>query len=188
MHDLSQNTGWARNISIKLEEYELETDWENIKKKSLNEWKETVRKAVLKANGKKLLEKCVTVNERGEKILTKTKHIYDKLKNEIYTGKPIKFLVDGNKQRSRTIFLAQNHMLECGKNMKGTMNGQCTVCNEIDDEQHRLVACKKWSDLRTNDETRVQDIYSKDIDVLNHLLKDIDTLWDTKFTNGRMKK
>ena len=188
MHDLSQNTGWARNISIKLEEYELETDWENIKKKSLNEWKESVRKAVLKANGKKLLEKCVTVNEQGEKILTKTKHIYDKLKNEIYTGKPVKFLVDGNKQRSRTIFLAQNHMLECGNNMKGTMNGQCTVCNEIDDEQHRLVACKKWSDLRTNDEARFQDIYSEDIDVLNHLLKDIDTLWDTKFTNGRMKK
>ena len=97
-------------------------------------------------------------------------------------------MIDGNKQRSRTIFLAQNHMLECGNNMKGTMNGQCTVCNETDDEQHRLVACKKWSDLRTNDEARFQDIYSEDIDVLNHLLKDIDTLWDTKFTNGRMKK
>ena len=53
MHDLSQNTGWAKRISRKLEEYELETDWENIKKKSPNEWKESVRKAVLRMNGKK---------------------------------------------------------------------------------------------------------------------------------------
>ena len=106
----------------------------------------------------------------------------------MYNGKPIKYLVDGNKQRSRTIFLAQNHMLECGKNMKGTMNEHCTVCNEIDDEQHRLVTCEKWSDLRTNDEAQFQDIYSENIDVLNRLLKDIDTLWDTRFTNGRMKK
>ena len=86
-------------------------------------------------HGKKLLGKCITVNEQGEKIHTKTKHIYDKLNNDIYNGKPIHYLVDGNKQRTRTIFLAQNHMswttflynknsiirtrvLECGKNMK----------------------------------------------------------------------
>ena len=112
----------------------------------------------------------------------------DKLNNEIYYAKPIKFLVDGNKQKSPTIFLAQNHMLECGKNMKGTMNEHCTVCNEIDDEQHRLVACKKWSDLRTNDKARFQDIYSDNIETLDCLLNDIDNLWDTRFTNGRMKK
>ena len=58
----------------------------------------------------------------------------------------------------------------------------------IDDKQHRLVACEKWLDLRTNDETQFTDIYSENIDVLNRLLKDIDTLWDTRFTNGRMKK
>ena len=158
------------------------------KRKRPNEWKENVRRAVLKKNGKKLLEKCITVNEQGEKIHTKTKHIYDKLNNNIYNGKPIHYLIDGNKQRTRTIFLAQNHMLECGKNMKGTMKEDCTVCNEIDDEQHRLSTCEKWSDLRTGNETQFQDIYSENVEVINRVLIEIDSLWDTRFTNGRMKK
>ena len=42
--------------------------------------------------------------------------------------------------------------------MKGTMKEECTVCNVIDDEQNRLVACEKWSDLGTDNRTQFQDM------------------------------
>ena len=79
-------------------------------------------------------------------------------------------------------------MLECGKNMKGTMKEECTVCNVIDDEQHRLVSCEKWSDLGTDNKTQFQDIYSENVEVINRVLIQIENLWDTRFKNGRMKK
>ena len=113
------------------------------------------------------MDSCVSTNEHGTKILTKTKHIHDKLNNNIYNGNPISHLVSGNKQRARTIFLAQNHMLECGNDMKETMTGKCATCDEIDDEQHRLVACEKWPNLNNNTDIRFQDIYSENIDELN---------------------
>ena len=47
------NIGWARRITDKLAEYELETNWDLIKRISPNEWKEKVRVAVLKKNEKK---------------------------------------------------------------------------------------------------------------------------------------
>ena len=183
-----QNIAWARHISNKLTEYELETDWNAIRRKRPNEWKETVRKAVLKRNGQKIMDNCISKNEQGTKILTKTKHIHDKLNNNSYNGRPIGHLINGNKQKARTIFLAQNHMLECGKNMKGTMTENCSVCNVIDDEQHRLTTCKKRSNLDTNTEIQFQDIYSEDTDKLNNIMNEIEKTWDTRYTNGRMKK
>ena len=188
MRHQDQNVAWAKHISSKLTEYELETDWNAIKRKRPNEWKEIVKRAVLKRNGQKIMDNCVSVNEQGTKILTKTKHIHDKLNNNIYNAKPIAHLVSGNKQRARTIFLAQNHMLECGRNMKGTMSENCTTCNVIDDEQHRLAACEKRPNLETNDETQFEDIYSENIDKLNNILNEIEKTWDTRYTNGRMKK
>ena len=79
-------------------------------------------------------------------------------------------------------------MLECGKNMKGTMTENCSVCNVIDDEQHRLTTCKKRSNLDTNTEIQFQDIYSEDTDKLNNIMNEIEKTWDTRYTNGRMKK
>ena len=103
-----------------------------------NEWKEKVRVAILKKNGQKLIENCTSVDGQDVKIHTKTKHIYEKLTNNRYKGTPIEALVRGNKQKTRTIFLAQNGMLECGRNMKGTIPEICPECNETDNEQHRL--------------------------------------------------
>ena len=113
---------------------------------------------------------------------------FDSTFNSIYDAKPIAHLVSGNKQRARTIFLAQNHMLECGRNMKGTMMENSTTCNVIDDEQHRLVACKKRPNLETDNEIQFEDIYSENIDKLNNILNEIEKTWDTRYTNGRMKK
>ena len=186
----SHNIAWAKQISNKLTEYDLETDWDVIKRMSPNEWKEKVRVAILKKNGQKLIENCTSMNGQEVKIHTKTKHIYEKLTNDRYKGTPIETLVRGNKQKTRTIFLAQNGMLECGRNMKGTIPEICPECNETDDEQHRLSSCKKWSSLNNSHDNNVHfhDIYSEDEDTLNRVLSEISKIWETRFANGRMKK
>ena len=116
--------------------------------------------------------------------------IYEKLTNDRYKGTPIETLVRGNKQKTRTIFLAQNGMLECGRNMKGAIPEICPECNETDDEQHRLSSCKKWSSLNNSHDNNVHfhDIYSEDEDTLNRVLSEISKIWETRFANGRMKK
>ena len=110
--------------------------------------------------------------------------------NDRYKGTPIDALVQGNKQRTRTVFLAQNGMLECGRNMKGTILETCSECNETDDEQHRLTTCKKWSDLNNNhgSDVNFNDIYSEDKETLDRIVAKICTVWETRFANGRMKK
>ena len=130
-------TVWT-SISNKLTDYDLETNWDVIKRMSPNEWKEKVRIAVLRKNGQKLIENCTSINGQEVKIHTKTKHIHEKLTNNRYKGTPSESLIQGNKQKTRTIFLAQNGMLECGRNFKGTIPEICPDCNETDDEQHRL--------------------------------------------------
>ena len=56
----------------------------------------------------------------------------------------MKRIIVHDKQRARTVFMAQNGMLECGMNMNGTIPEKCSECNVPDNEQHRLVECKKW--------------------------------------------
>ena len=155
-----------------------------------NEWKEKVRVSILKKYGKKLIENCTRVNGQDVKILTKTKHIYEKLTNNRYKGTPIEALVQGNKQRKRTVFFAQNGMLECGRNMKGTIPETFFECNKTDDEQHRLTTCKKWSDLNSNHgiDVNFNDIYSEDKETLDRIVAKICMVWETRFANGRMKK
>ena len=71
----SQNSGWAKHISDKLAEYELETDWELIRRKTVNEWKNEVHKAVLRMNGKKLMSNCVSVSNGGKSTYQNSTHI-----------------------------------------------------------------------------------------------------------------
>ena len=189
-HIRTHNSGWAKRIADKLTEYGLETDWDLIRRMTPNEWKGKVRVAVLRRNGKKMIENCTSTNGQEIKIHTKTKHIHEKLTNNIYSGAPIETLVNGNKLKARTIFLAQNGMLECRRNMKGTIPENCPECNEIDDEQHRLSICKKWSNLNSNHDTDVHfhDVYSENGETLNCILEKINVVWETRFANGRMKK
>ena len=74
--------------------------------------------------------------------------------------------------------------------MKGTIPEICPECNEIDDEQHRLSICKKWSNLNSKHDTSAHfhDVYSENEETLNRILEEINVVWDTRFANGRMKK
>ena len=122
------------------------------------------------------------------KVFTKTKHIHDTLTNCKYTGEPIKCITVTDKQQARLIFLAQNHMLECGANMKGTMSEMCRDCQIRDDESHRMNHCTKYA---RNDDNRIcvfDDIYNDDVEIVNKIVDEIEKVWETRYANGRMKK
>ena len=99
----------------------------------------------------------------------------------------MKAFVEGNKQRKRTIFLAQNGMLECGKNMKGTILEICPLCNIPDDENDRLNMCPKWENT-SNRKIDFNDIYHSDSQKLNQVINEKEKKWKLTYTNGRMKK
>ena len=52
------NAGWAKQIIENLEEWNLETDWENIRSKSISGWKRQVLEAAEKKNKEKIISEC----------------------------------------------------------------------------------------------------------------------------------
>ena len=68
------------------------------------------------------------MTNEGEKVHTKT-HIYKTLNTELYTAEPVKRIVAHDKQRARTVSMAQNGMLEFGTNMKCTISEISPECN-----------------------------------------------------------
>ena len=56
LHHLhSQNKGWAKSISEKLQEYDLEPDWIKIKSLTKKQWKDLVERAICEKNKQKLI-------------------------------------------------------------------------------------------------------------------------------------
>ena len=77
VHLQTVNIGWAKNINNKLAKYQLETNWEDIGKKSKREWKRIVEEAVDKMNQNKIIQNYTTETPNGLKINTKTKTIHE---------------------------------------------------------------------------------------------------------------
>ena len=147
LHLQSQNLGWAKKTMEKLSEYGLVTDWEAIKTQTKGQWKNVVGKAVDEFNKKKMIENCLATTAGETRVKTKTKHIHQQLTNSsIYDRKPVNIVINGNKERAKTLILARHGMLECGVNFKGTMAQKCHPCGTDDDENHRLNTCVKYND------------------------------------------
>ena len=72
----SQNLEWAKNITEKLTQCGLDTDWEVIRRHSKRQWRKISGEAVEKINKTFFFENCVTVTTEGTKINTKTKRIH----------------------------------------------------------------------------------------------------------------
>ena len=176
-HLQSLGIGWAKNIQEKLNEYELETDWEKINRKSKALWKKEVEEAVDKRNQKKLVEKCTTVTKDEIKIHTKSK--------------TVKELIQGTRQRTKTLILARHGMLECGTNRKGTIPEKCRNCDVVDDESHRMNVCKTFSHINlTNslEKCTFSNVYSEDESTLDGIIENLEQVWEFRYGNGRMKR
>ena len=190
-HLQNTNLGWAKNITEKLSEYELETRWEVIRTKTKGQWREEIRRAINNRNKQRLIENCTTISPSGTKINTKTKEIHTKLTTEPYNRQPPNEIVNGNKQKTKTIILARHGMLECGKNFKGTLSLNCNSCNVVDDENHRLNDCNRWRDTNNASSSlkcNFRDIYSTSETELNDVINNLEKIWEFKYANGRMRK
>ena len=192
LHLHLRNIGWAKNINDKLEEYELEPNWDAIETQTKNQWKKTVEEAVNKMNRKKIIKNCTTESNDGTKINTKTKFTHQQLTNSTsHERQPVMEVLSGNKQRAKTLVLARHVMLECGNNYKGTMPQICRSCGIIDNESHRLNDCSLYKDNnRAHDpaKSNFEHIFSDDTETLNNIINELERVWEFRYANGRMKK
>ena len=181
------NVGWAKSIRQKLKDYDLEQDWSKIVTLSKTTWKNSVKDSVVKKNTQKLLENCTDQN----KIKTKTKHIYEKVKSTNYSNKPVPEIITSTKLQAKTLILARNGMLECGKNLKGTLPEICQNCSVSDDEDHRMNKCPKWKATNfLENETKIDfcNVYSSDPTILPVIIKQIQKVWELSLGKGLMKR
>ena len=179
--------GWYKGIIKTLEEYEIQTDLDQIKRYNPTEWRSIVQKAVEKRNKTKLIDDC---HKKIDGILTpktKTAHIIPTLNEPNYTRKPVEVLNHLSKKEAKTLVIARYGMLECGRNFKGTMSELCGNCHCIDDEEHRLNICPLYSNVNYHDcpvKTKFETIFSGDIDTIRLILTRIATVWNTGTGQG----
>ena len=78
-------------------------------------------------------------------------------------------------------------MLKCANNFQMLYGGKmCSLCGEIDTEEHRINHCPKWEtiNLRNNDQKiAFNDIYCDDTDRCLAVVNVILTIWD--LDNGK---
>ena len=119
---------------------------------------------------------------------TKTASIIDQLNDPMYRRGPISEVLKLNKQETRTLIMARYGMLRCGRNFGGSIGKNCDSCSVLDDEEHRLNTCPKWT--RNDDKNRgnvdFTEIYSNNPDSLRKTIKIIESVWNTKTGNGSM--
>ena len=190
-HLKSLNVGWTKIIQDKLQEYNLEHDWDRIKDLSKTNWKTLVQTAVLNKNKQKLLESCIEQTQDGVKVKTKTAYIHKILENSVYTFQPLSELIISNKIETKTIILARNGMLTCGRNFKATIPEECRECRLVDNEDHRLNKCPQWHETNfVNHDTLIEftDVFSDKREKLSPIIQRIQQVWELHTGNGAMKK
>ena len=80
-------------------------------------------------------------------------------------------------------------MLECGQNYKGTVCETCSLCNCLDNENHRLNFCPKWKETNfynAHDKVDFEKIYSKDMNEVRRVITAIHRVWNTENAHGTM--
>ena len=179
------NIGWAKNINETLKLYDLPEDYDEIKSMTMRAWKNLVTRKVEIKNTQRLRDDCYKITDGVRAPKTKTSHIIEKIESPTYQRKPLEELRGRSKHETKTIIIARFGMLECGSNYKGSMNTFCKKCKVTDDENHRLNECPvyKVSPNRVN----FNDIYSCDPNLLTHVVKQIERLWNTKTAHGTTK-
>ena len=168
------NLGWYKSICQTLADYDLPVEMENIKQRGPFEWKSMVKRAVEKRNKQRLLEECSSLNEQGQRTpKSKTAHIVEKIECANFERKPHPAIINLSKHETKTLLISRFGMLQCGKNFKGNMKPICDLCNCVDDEEHRLNVCPRYSHINyCNDENRIpfDTIFSDDPDSIESIM------------------
>ena len=183
--------GWCKYICSTLEEYQLPTDFDTIKRHRPNEWKCKVAVAIENKNKERLINECHKTYAGKKEPKTKTKRVLDKLNTAGYNRKPEQEILQMTKLETRTLICARYGMLECGKNFGGTIGGTCSECNEYDDEEHRLNHCNKWADinyLNSSEKIDFNDVHSENLTTLRTVICKLQKVWNMKNAQGTMNR
>ena len=150
-----------------------------------------VKSAIEKQNKERLVQLCYK-DENGKKTpKTKTISIIGKLENEKYNRGPEKEILGMTKYNLETVMIARYGMLESGTNYKGSFKLYCDTCRTIDDENHRLNSCTKWTGknlAESNNNVDCNDIRSPNLQTIQNLLPYIEQLWNTKNAHGTIRE
>ena len=98
--------------------------------------------------------------------------------------------MSSTKNEAKTLVISRFHMLECGRNFKGTLNEKCHTCDEIDNENHRINFCTRFSDVNncyTQEKVDFNDIFSHDPLTIKNVTDMIDRIWNVKTAHGTMR-
>ena len=185
------NIGWVKMIKESLNEFQLPIDFVQIARLRPIEWKNNVKQAIEKKNREALIENCYKKQDDKKEIKTKTAHIIEKLNHPSYRRETKKEIYHLSKKETKTLIIARFGMLECGKNYQGTNKKICGACNVIDDEEHRLNACKQFKEINYYSCSHVipfSTVYSDDVTQLRSIMERISSVWNVKTGHGVMNR
>ena len=183
------NIGWTPQIKAKLIEYGLEENLDLIKAKSRIQWKKEVEIAVDSVNRKKLRGECFETKLGETKAKTKTAFLVEKIDAERYKRQPMEPISKLNRHEAKVLILARFHMLECGKNFKGTLPEICPMCHVTDNEQHRLNYCIRFKNTNLCNHVNklnFDDVYQSDLTIVKNAIQHIEKVWNLKTGQGCM--
>ena len=181
--------GWYARIRKKLQSYQLNDNFDQIKNIPYISWKQQVRKVTEKQNKDRLINECYKIDNGTSRPKTKTATILQEIEKENYQRKTTEVIKNCTKNESKVLIMSRFGMLECGRNMKGTINETCSICKVSDDEEHRLNYCVKFRESNFyNDavKTPFRMVYSKDKTVLLNIFEKIAQVWNVNQGYGSM--
>ena len=150
-----------------------------------------MQNAVDSVHKKKLREECFETKSGITKAKTKTAFALERLSDDHYERKIMEPIEKLNRQEAKVLILARFHMLECGKNFKGSLPENCPECEVTDDEQHHLNFCTRYKDINfCNDVEKhsFDEIYESDFTVVKRAINRIERVWNLKTGHGSMVK
>ena len=183
---------WTKRIREVLELWELETNWEEISKKSKLQWKREVQKAAECMNIVRLKEDC-QIRQRGiVKDKTKTSSILKTIEDPEYQRCPLKIMENGSAIVTRAVVMGRYGMLKCRANFSSSFTDKnCPACKTVDDEQHRINYCSLYRTTNLCDSINKIDyslIYSDDLNDVLQVVTIILKMWDLGFGKNEMRE
>ena len=179
----ANNAGWAKQIRKIMNEYELESSWEEVKSMSTAEWRRRVNKSIEEKNKRAMIDLCG--GAKGEK--TKTKKFLPRLQTGDYKRRQMTEITSKQRRIAKALTMGLCGMLECANNYAHKYGTKmCEQCNQIDDESHRINYCIKWRRINLYESSLKIDfskILSQESETLDRLGHVIERIWDLE--NGK---
>ena len=128
-------------------------------------------------------DECFETKSGETKAKTIATFLVEKIDAEQYKRQPREPISKLNRHEAKVLILARFHMLECGKNFKGTLPEICPTSHVTDNEQHRLNYSIRFRDTILCDhlnKLNFDDIYQNDLTIVKNVIQHIEKVWNLK--------